>query len=94
MRAVIDRCSNLSVVLHLMLTDRAGLESLLHKDPVRDSVSVRKEMTCWKMSVVSLPYGLIKVSLRVLHIIFRFFEDLSINRLQNVFCTEYQHVHL
>jgi len=26
-RDVIDRCSNLSVVLHLMLTDRAGLES-------------------------------------------------------------------
>lgn len=74
---VIDRCSNLSVVLHLMLTDRAGLESLLQKDPVQDSVSVRKEMTCWKMSVVSLPYGLNKVSLLGFCISYLvFFEDL------------------
>lgn len=58
--AVIDRCSNLSVVLHLMLTDTAGLESLLQKDPVLDSVSAReKKKTCWKMSVVNLlPFGL------------------------------------
>lgn len=41
--AVIDRCPNLSVVLHLMLTDTAALESLPQKDPVLDSVSARGE---------------------------------------------------
>lgn len=54
-RAVIDRCSNLSVVLHPMVTDRLVLESL----PQRSAVSARKKWRVGKCLVSAANLALV-----------------------------------